>query len=560
MAGPLKTMNKNKYLLMISSIGVFLLLVIAAFSENFLKEWQHIQAGSTTTEGPIDTRVRQIVNPNLKLTDRCVTCHVGMAAGEQITTSLKVGAAHKPVVHAPSEMGCTVCHGGQGQATEKDDAHGNVHFWTEPMLPAKYAYASCGTCHTPLNVPNLPTLENARKTFERLDCYACHRLDGRGGTVRPGGNLTGMEGPDLSHVGLKGYKGDWYATHLQQTQQAGDGAWKTSFHEISEADLAAVEIFLDTQMGAPKLIEAKAQFNTSGCAGCHTVGSFGGDAGVNLSLSGLKDPNQLNFSHVQSAHTVANWIAQHFRSPASTVAGSQMPVLGLNEDQIDLLTLYTLSLRRRTLPDLFLPKDRVQAMRFSSREFANDGATIYSAVCSSCHGSDGLGRRYPGNVPNPSIANADFLSLASDDFLLRTIKSGRPGRPMLAWGERENGFTDEEIRAVIAYIRQLGGNVQPVPDTKPQTWATGDFHLGEELFASNCSGCHGKAGAGGDGPALANKNFLLSVTDTFLIGTISNGRQGTVMQGFAHPSPIRRGLTQEEIEAIVVYIRSLSPK
>ncbi|MBK6591077.1 MAG: hypothetical protein IPG22_22685 [Acidobacteria bacterium] len=72
-----------------------------------------------------------------------------------------------------------------GQATEKDDAHGNVHFWTEPMLPAKYAYASCGTCHTPLNVPNLPTLENARKTFERLDCYACHRLDGRGGTLRP---------------------------------------------------------------------------------------------------------------------------------------------------------------------------------------------------------------------------------------------------------------------------------------------------------------------------------------------------------------------------------------
>jgi mono/diheme cytochrome c family protein len=483
-----------------------------------------------------------------------------MAAGEQITSPLKVGAPHKPVVHDITTMGCTVCHGGQGQATEKDDAHGDVHFWTEPMLPAKYAYASCGTCHTPLNVPNLPTLENARKTFERLDCYACHRLDGRGGTLRPGGNLTGMEGPDLSHVGLKGYKADWYAAHLEKSQQGATEAWKNSFREVNEADLAAVKIFLDTQMGAPKLIEAKAQFNTVGCAGCHTVGSFGGDAGVNLSLSGLKDPNQLNFSKVSGERTVSNWIAQHFRSPGSTVAGSQMPVLGLNEDQIDLLTLYTLSLRRRTLPDVFLPKDRVRAMRFGAREFATGGETIYTAVCSSCHGADGTGRRYPGLVANPSIVSPDFLTLASDDFIFRTIKSGRPGRPMLPWGERENGFTDDEIRAVVTYIRSLGGNIQAAPDTKPQIWAAGDVRFGEALFAANCAGCHGKAGVGGDGPALANKNFLAAATDTYLVGIITGGRRGTVMQGFANPSPIRRVLTQPEIEAIVVYIRSLNAK
>lgn len=553
-------MNKNKYLLMVSSIGVFILLAAAAVSENFLKDWHGIQKSAVTTEGPIDLRLRQIVNPNLKVTDRCVTCHVGMASGEQITTELRVGAAHKPVVHAPTEIGCTTCHGGQGQATEKDDAHGNVHFWTEPMLPAKYAFASCGTCHTPLNVPNLPTLANARKTFERLDCYACHRLDGRGGTLRPGGNLTGMEGPDLSHVGLKGYNPEWYVVHLQKSQQAADGAWKSSFREISDADRAALKIFLDTQMGAPKLIEAKAQFNTVGCAGCHTVGSFGGDAGVNLSLSGFKDPNQLNFSKVPGEHTLSNWVVQHFRSPASTVAGSQMPALGLSDNEIDLLTLYTLSLRRRTLPDTYLPKDRVKAMRFGSREFASTGETIYTAVCSSCHGVNGQGTRYPGLVPNPSITNPDFLGLASDDFLLQTIRKGRPGRPMLPWGDRENGFTDDEIRLLIAYIRQLGGNVQAAPDTMPQIWARGDVNLGERLFASNCAGCHGKIGVGGDGPALANKAFLASVSDTYLVGIISRGRRGTVMQGFTNPSPIRRVLTQAEIESIVVYIRSLNTK
>ena len=540
---------------MLSSIGVFLLLVIAAVSENFYKEWHGIQQSAKTQEGAIDLRLRQIVNPNLKVTDRCVTCHVGMAPGEQITSALKVAAVHPPVVHSPTEIGCTVCHGGQGQATTKEDAHGTVEFWTEPMLPAKYAQASCGTCHTPLNVPNLPTLETSRKTFERLDCYACHRLDGRGGTIRPGGNVTGMEGPDLSHVGLKGYKTDWYATHLQKSQQ--EDFWKNSFREISETDRNTLKTFLDTQMGAPKLIEAKAQFNTVGCAGCHVVGNFGGDAGVNLSVSGFKDPNQLNFRSVHGEHTLSNWIAAHFRSPVSTVAGSQMPALGLNENQIDLLTLYTLSLRRRTLPDLYLPKDRVKAMRFGVREFLNDGQTIYTAVCASCHGAKGQGNRFPGLVPNPSITNPDFLELASDDYLFTAIQKGRPGRPMLAWGEKENGFTADEMKSLIAYIRGLGGNVQFKPDTMPQIWAKGDVNFGQKLFTSNCAGCHGKTGEGLEGPALNNKMFLTSVSDTFLVETISRGRSGTIMQGFSSPSVVRRALTKEEIESIVVYVRSL---
>ena len=495
----------------------------------------------------------------MRKTDRCVTCHVGMASGEQITTGLAVGAPHKPVVHSPTDMGCTVCHGGQGQATTKEDAHGTVDFWSEPMLPGKYAYASCGTCHTPLNVPNITKLDAAQKTFDRLDCYACHRIENRGGTLRPGG-VTGMEGPDLSRVGIKGYNKDWYQGHLQKSQQAVDGLWKNSFREISDADRELLGVFLDTQMGASKLIQAKAQFNSLGCAGCHKVGNFGGDAGIELTREGEKDPGTLSYLGVKGDHTLDNWIVQHFRSPITVVAGSQMPTLGLRGDQVDLLTMYMLSLRRRGLPDVYLPKDRVKAMRFGAREFASDGETIFSAVCSSCHGADGKGRRFAGLPNYPSITTQDFLELASDDFLLKTIRSGRPGRPMLPWGERENGFTDDELRGVIAYVRQLGGNIQALPDTKPQIWATGDPAFGSRLFASNCSGCHGKVGEGGDGPSLSNKVFQSNVTDTYLVGMISRGRRGTVMQGFANPTPVRRELTSAEIESIVVFLRTLTPK
>jgi mono/diheme cytochrome c family protein len=553
-------MKKNKYLLLFSSLGVLLLLLIAAASENFLKEWHFIQGSARTQDGPIEVRLRQVVNTDLARADRCVTCHVGMAPGEQIISDLKVAQPHKPVVHDTATMGCTVCHGGQGQATEKDDAHGTVEFWMEPMLPAKYAYASCGTCHTPLNVPNIETLSAARRTFERLDCYSCHRLDGRGGTLRPGGDVTGMEGPDLSHIGLKGYDTDWYTRHSRQSLDAEDGLWRNAFREISEADRAALKIFLDTQMGAPKLIEARAQFNSVGCTGCHVVGNFGGDIGPDLSRFGERDPNQLRFNNVPGDHTLSNWVVQHFRSPASTVPGSLMPAQHLSEQQADLLTMYVLSLRRRSLPDMYLPKDRVLAMRFGGHEFASNPETVYSTVCASCHGATGRGMRFPGLVPNPSITNPDFLELASDDFILATIQKGRPGRPMLPWGDRENGLTADEMRALVAYIRQLGGNVLHAPDKMPPRWVSGDPALGERLFSANCAGCHGLKGVGNEGPALGNQVFLSAATDTYLVETISRGRRGTIMQGFSTPSVIRPTLTRAEIEAIAAYIRTLETR
>lgn len=532
-------------------------MIVAAVDEHFFKDWRGIQSSAKTPEGALDVRLRQVVVPNLKVSDRCVSCHVGMSAGEEVLGDSKVLAAHKPVVHSPAEIGCTTCHGGQGRATEKADAHGDVHFWTQPMIPVKYAQAGCGTCHAPLNVPNLATLEKGRGAFERLDCIACHRVDGRGGTLRPGGG--GMEGPDLSFVGFKGYDSGWYDSHLNKYKEAKEGIWKTSFGNINEQDLASLRSFLNTRVGAPKLIEAKAQFNSQGCYGCHKVSGVGGDAGVDLSLSGMKDPGQLDFSQVHGKHTLDNWFAQHFRSPVSTVPGSLMPILGLSENQIDFLTMYTLSLRRRELPSTNLPKDRVQVTRFGAREFSNDGATIYSAFCSACHGSTGQGMRYPGFQPYPAIANQDFLELASDDFLTSTIKRGRPNRQMLAWGEKEGGLSTDEIKAVVAYLRQISG-IQQKPDISASRWVKGDWNTGKNLYAANCSGCHGQKGEGGEGPALNNKVLLSTATDTFLFETIIRGRRGTAMQGFANPSPVRPALSRWEVESIVTFIRSLETK
>jgi mono/diheme cytochrome c family protein len=475
-----------------------------------------------------------------------------MGPGEQAVNGHKMLVAHKPVVHDPAEYGCTVCHGGQGQATDKADAHGDVHFWPEPMLPKQFSEAGCGTCHAALEVPNHRLLRQAKAVFERTDCLACHRLDGRGGTVRPDGG--GMEGPDLSRVGVAGYDAAWYEKHVGKSAQAASGPWKTSFGPLSESETRLLRLFLQTRVAAPRLVESKAVFHSSGCLGCHKVDGVGGDAGPDLTRTGNKDPGQLSFRWVPGKATLPSWVAEHFRSPGALVPGSQMPSVPRPDSEIEQLTHYSLSLRRRELRAQYLPKDRVRATKFGDREFSQDGATIFAAFCSGCHGEDGLGRHAPGLPSFPSIASPDFLEIASDELLANTIRLGRPGRKMPAW-DKEGGLRPQEVRAVIEHLRQRAA-APARPAAGPLRWVNASAEAGQRLFAAACSGCHGKQGGGGEGLALNNKVLLEAASDTYLVETISRGRRGTIMEGFLQPSAARQTLSRGEIESIVAYLRS----
>ncbi len=570
----------NKLLLLVSSLATLALLGFAAYRENVLEEWRVIQR-RYARELPADAaaefnvQLRQIVVPGLGVADRCVSCHVGMAPGEQGIKTVPLFAKHRDVVHDPAEFGCTTCHGGQGRATEKDAAHGDVEFWPEPMIPARYSYAGCGRCHTHLAVPNLAAVQRGRDLFERYDCLACHKLEGRGGTLRPGG-AGGMEGPDLSRVAAKGVDPSWYDKHKTARDAAiasmapgavaappvlgkptaSPAAWKASFSDVGAEDRKQIETFLSSRFGAPGLIESKALFHSLGCRGCHKLAGVGGDDGPDLTKEGLMDPGRRAFAHVPGDRTVANWLAAHFRAPSVVVPGSGMPEFGLDESRIDRLVFYMLSLRHNDLPEKFLPNDRALADRFGRREFAADGATLYGSFCAACHGPGGEGMRYPGMTAFPAIGNPDFLAVASDDFLRATVTHGRPGRRMPAWGETSGGLRPEEIETVIGYLRTLGGNAAFEGDDKPPRWVVADAARGGELFASNCASCHGVKGEGREGPALANSALLANATDTYLVRTISRGRRGTAMLGFTHGSIVRQALSEPDIESIVAFVRT----
>ena len=306
-------------------------------------------------------------------------------------------------------------------------------------------------------------------------------------------------------------------------------------------------------------MEAKALFHTLGCRGCHKVRGVGGDDGPDLTAEGNKDPGQLNFAEVGGERTLANWLKQHFRAPASVVPGSTMPELGLTDRQIDQLTLYMLSLRRRNFPEALWPKDRIRAERFGMREFATDGATLYGTYCAACHGAKGEGMRYAGLAPFPAIGNPDFLRLVSDDFLREQIKRGRPGRRMPAWGELEGGLRNEEIVRLVSHVRDLGA-VAFEGDSKPRRWIQGDATEGQRLFASACARCHGERGEGKEGPALNNRVLLDLATDTYLFKTIQSGRTGTSMAGFGRGSTVQGALTDSEISSIVAFLRTWEGK
>jgi mono/diheme cytochrome c family protein len=83
-----------------------------------------------------------------------------------------------------------------------------------------------------------------------------------------------------------------------------------------------------------------------------------------------------------------------------------------------------------------------------------EGRAIYERHCADCHGPEGRGdgKQAISLSPRPGNLVSAQTSAKSDQDLLKIIANGRPRTAMTGWNER---LSDDEQRAVLAYIRSL---------------------------------------------------------------------------------------------------------
>jgi cytochrome c2 len=154
-------------------------------------------------------QVRQIDLPVLQRVDRCTSCHVGIEDPGFVDAAAPLTTHPGTILraHPPDRFGCTICHGGNGLATLRDDAHGLPEPSLHPMLRGEYLQSSCGKCHEDDEFVEGSRLEVGRRLFEHYGCRTCHRLYQSGSTA----------GPDLTRVGSKKYDAFYWGEEYRGT-------------------------------------------------------------------------------------------------------------------------------------------------------------------------------------------------------------------------------------------------------------------------------------------------------------------------------------------------------
>jgi mono/diheme cytochrome c family protein len=432
-------------------------LVLAGYYKDQHREWKRWQqkyiaqevSRATTPEQkelaraqPIE--IKQIVLPGLQRVDRCVSCHLAVEDPSYAGYGQPLAYHPNHAQHPFEKFGCTICHQGQGRATDREAAHGHVKYWDHPMLPMKYIQSSCVKCHSVADLPQADELARGRRVFEEQGCIGCHKLGGVGGNI----------GPELDKVGAK-RSPEWLARHFRTPGKVVPGSGMPPVKR-SEADIEALTLFMLGQTGEPlsdyyvsmRTIPGpglgQRLFEEKGCIGCHSVGGHGGKVGPALDGIAKRRSN--------------DWIAQHFRDPAAVTPGTVMPKFNFTEAEIRALTSFLVSLTETNQVGLARVSEQASPVERGRAVYLKFG-------CGGCHGPNGQ-----GGVPNPNAKPNQMVPAltgakdASDVYLDAFITEGQPTiarlnekgpKPPLympAWGDK---ISEGERADLIKYLQSL---------------------------------------------------------------------------------------------------------
>jgi cytochrome c oxidase cbb3-type subunit 3 len=162
------------------------------------------------------------------------------------------------------------------------------------------------------------------------------------------------------------------------------------------------------------------------------------------------------------------------------------------------------------------------------------GQRLYLNNCSQCHGSDAGGAK-----GFPNLTDHDWLYGGASENIKETITHGRGG-VMPSFSH----LGDEAIINVTHYVRSLSGLSSDSIKTA----------RGKAVFSDNCTACHGADGKGNQmlgAPNLTDKVWLYGGTQSAILETLRNGRQGMM--------PAQENvLSPEKIHLLTAYVWGLS--
>lgn len=474
--------RKYRWLLLGMSLLTIGYLIAAAVRENFLGEWYRVQeqyrsileAKATDDRGRAIARdfrieLKQISVPRLKAVDRCVSCHNGID-DPRMTSVPAPHAVHPGDIlkyHPVDRFGCTVCHQGQGPATSLHDAMGVDVAWDYPLLDRNLTQASCLACH---DVEKLPPQQVAlvlegKKLYQEKSCGACHRLNGRGGTLGPALDNEGAKTKHqliLTNLTPPHTTWNWHQAHFRDPGGIVPGSQMKN-PALSSEQILALTVFMLSQRQrdvpesylAPDKLEEKVrrlhlqpetgeQIYHQYCFACHDEGSYG-----------RWDKTFKRFIPAIRGVALQATAARGYLEAQVTQGrpGTQMPAWGkqaggLLPAEVDsLLSFLQPQDNRRS------PSAASNALPIPPRGDANRGAALFIAYCAGCHGIAGQ------RGIAPEIGNPVFQQAASDEFIVTTIRNGRKGTAMPRFQPQIPGalaFRDADLGDLLAFIRELG--------------------------------------------------------------------------------------------------------
>jgi cbb3-type cytochrome c oxidase subunit III len=483
----------SRWTLLITSLITLVLLVGAALRENYLSQWQFVQRAyrEILEEKATDERgreiqanyrieLRQASVPALDTVDRCVTCHVGID-DPRMTDVRQPFTVHPGDLlkhHPVDRFGCTICHHGQGAATNFEDAKAEDAYWEYPLLTAELTQSSCLACHDARQLPpeQVGLLLEGMELYEGKSCGSCHELKGRGGTLGPALDNEGaksrhqliMANLEPPHTAWR-----WHQAHFRDpgavvadSQMTNPTVTNREALALTVYMLALWERDVPESYLAPDKIEQKfhamnpaplpaAEVYQEYCTACHGDGAYGRwDKTLARFIPAIRGPLaatatpeylEANIAQGRPGTLMPAWAAQ---------AGGLLP------QEISGLVDY---LRAGAAPTVVSSAGIVPGD-------AGHGGVLFAQNCAGCHGPAGRA----GTAPE--LANPVFLSSASDAFIVTTVRNGRAGTAMPAFQRRgAAALSDTEIGDLLAYIRSWGQGAEATQQAKaePETGSAG---------------------------------------------------------------------------------------